>query len=412
MKNESRKSVILMTLAATIALVALIILGLSDASANWTVNLGAAISNTFPRLGEVFNFANWTNLTTMELIAEYLAFNIIGVTIVVTISWIILVFIKKRFIYLPGAFINLLVGAIFASYVVNIIPVHGALIDASNILSLFLLAVLVIAFVFDVALLVLTAIDTFQPYGVIVHAKEDEVIRTIVLTTDDHIDTPVIVTKTVVVLKESRDYVEDDTSMVIVKEKSTKESPKKIEETPIEYVDDIPSEVVSDPLTLGDGGFGKKKPRPPFALRLRRGEDHIRSLYNEIKAEFLSYGLNSRISLNGDSFRLHAKTYAVIQVVGKSLKINFALATKDYIDSPIPFTDSGKQKRYEEIPFTFKVRSGLSVKRAKELIKDAAAKDGITQENEPIEKNYSRETIETLRTSQYYLNNFARKKTN
>ena len=158
------------------------------------------------------------------------------------------------------------------------------------------------------------------------------------------------------------------------------------------------------------GNFkGIKKPRPPFALKLRRGEDRIRDMYNEIKAEFLSYGLKSRVSLNCDSFRLHTKTYAIIQVVGKSLKINYALDCKDYVDSTIPFSDASKLKLYAETPFTFKVRSNLSIKRAKDLIKSAVLLDGVTQENEPIQKNYAREAIETLKNSKYYLNHFARK---
>ena len=90
--------------------------------------------------------------------------------------------------------------------------------------------------------------------------------------------------------------------------------------------------------------------------------------YNELKNEILSYGVKSRISNSGDTFRLHRKTYVKITIAGKSLKLYFALDPKDYKDSTIPFQDAGEKNAYAEIPFVFKVKSELSMKRAKQLI--------------------------------------------
>ena len=101
--------------------------------------------------------------------------------------------------------------------------------------------------------------------------------------------------------------------------------------------------------------------------------------YNELKNEILSYGVNSRVSNSGDAFRLHRKTYVKITIAGLSLKLYFALNPDDYKDSTIPVQDAGHKGIYEEIPLVFKVKSGLSMRRAKELIQTVMDKDGLEQ---------------------------------
>ena len=119
--------------------------------------------------------------------------------------------------------------------------------------------------------------------------------------------------------------------------------------------------------------------RLTFAERLLQSDKELLALYNELKNEILSYGVKSRISANGDTFRLHKKMYVRITVAGKSLKLYFALNPDDYKDSKIPVQDAGHKDLYAEIPLVFKVRSGLSVRRAKELIQDTMDKDGLEQ---------------------------------
>ena len=119
--------------------------------------------------------------------------------------------------------------------------------------------------------------------------------------------------------------------------------------------------------------------RLSFAERLLQSDQEILDLYNELKNEILSYGVKSRVSAVGDTFRLHKKMYVRITVAGKSLKLYFALNPDDYKDSKIPVQDAGHKDLYAEIPLVFKVRSGLSVRRCKELIQDVMEKDGLEQ---------------------------------
>ena len=119
--------------------------------------------------------------------------------------------------------------------------------------------------------------------------------------------------------------------------------------------------------------------RISFAERLGKSEKVLKEHYNELKSEILSYGIKSRVSNSGDTFRLHTKTYVKMVVAGKALKLYFALDPKDYKDSTFPVGDASNKGLYKEIPLFFKVKSELSVRRAKQLIADAAAKDGLVQ---------------------------------
>ena len=123
----------------------------------------------------------------------------------------------------------------------------------------------------------------------------------------------------------------------------------------------------------------KKYERLSFAERLLQSEKDVHELYNELKNEILSYGVKSRISAVGDTFRLHKKMYVRITVAGKSLKLYFALNPADYANSTLPIQDASDKDMYQEIPLVFKVKSPLSVRRCKELIQDVMEKDGLEQ---------------------------------
>ena len=125
----------------------------------------------------------------------------------------------------------------------------------------------------------------------------------------------------------------------------------------------------------------EKKPiiRIPFVERMLSADKEMQDNYNELKNEILSYGVNSRVSNSGDTFRLHRKTYIKITIAGLSLKLYFALNPDDYKDSTLPIQNAGHKGIYQEIPLVFKVKSGLSMRRCKQLIQDVFDKNGFEQ---------------------------------
>ena len=133
-----------------------------------------------------------------------------------------------------------------------------------------------------------------------------------------------------------------------------------------------------EPVNTEEEGWNRNK-RQPFMVRIITADLDTKANYNEIKNELLSYGVKSRLSRGGDTFRLGGKEYAKIYLVGKTLKVYFALSPEDYKDSTYPIEDVGHRPNYAGMPLLFKVRSKLSVRRCKELIKAACEKDGLAQ---------------------------------
>lgn len=134
----------------------------------------------------------------------------------------------------------------------------------------------------------------------------------------------------------------------------------------------------------------KKIIRIPFQVRIHSAEATLKEHFNELKSDILAYGVKSRISNSGDTFRLHTKTYVKITIAGKALKLYFALDPKDYRDSKMPLADASHKGIYKEIPLVFKVKSELSLRRAKQLVADAMAKDNLVQ-GEVVAHNWVKE---------------------
>lgn len=131
--------------------------------------------------------------------------------------------------------------------------------------------------------------------------------------------------------------------------------------------------------------------RIPFAEKIVKADKDLQEKYNELKSELLAYGASSRVSIAGDTFRLHRKAYVKITIVGKTLKVYYALDPKEFVDSPIPVADASDKVAYEEVPALLKVKSNLSLKRAKELAELAFAKDGVKREEDAKPHNWVRE---------------------
>ena len=129
--------------------------------------------------------------------------------------------------------------------------------------------------------------------------------------------------------------------------------------------------------------------------RIREADDEMKDNYNHIKSLLLSYGLKNRTSNGGDAFRLHKVTYCKITVAGKSLKLYLALDPNDYKNSTLPIKDASSKEIYKDIPLVFKVKSGLSLRRAEQLITEMMDKHGIEQADRVEVKDYASTLTET-----------------
>ena len=118
--------------------------------------------------------------------------------------------------------------------------------------------------------------------------------------------------------------------------------------------------------------------RVPFTDKIRRADKELKNKYEELKAYLLSYGLKSRISIDGDTYRLHTVKYVHVTIAGKKMKVYYALDPKAYENSTTPVKEA-RAKKYNDVPAYLDVKSDLSVKRAKALIDEVMNKAGISK---------------------------------
>ena len=173
------------------------------------------------------------------------------------------------------------------------------------------------------------------------------------------------------------------------------------EETPVEEKPNEEEKPVVAPVVapVGDEGAlaNKDSNRISFFERILMVDDEQLDIYNEIKNEILAYGVKSRVSSSGDTFRLHRVTYMKMVFSGKKVKLYMKLDPAKFADSTIPFDDASDKNIYKDIPFVFKVKSGLSIRRAKALIQEMMENEGISKKKEAGNVDYARELIEEVK---------------
>ena len=126
-----------------------------------------------------------------------------------------------------------------------------------------------------------------------------------------------------------------------------------------------------------------RKKMIPFNDKLLRASDDLKLKYEYLRDYILSFGLKHRISRQFDNYSLHRVRYFCFVLRGKALFIHFKLDINDYADSTIPVKLDDKVK-YQDVPVIFKVKSNLSLKRAKTLIDDVMSNEGFEQKYEFI----------------------------
>lgn len=105
-----------------------------------------------------------------------------------------------------------------------------------------------------------------------------------------------------------------------------------------------------------------------FSARLAQADDSLKANYNEIKNFALSYkNVSSRISWSYDSINRGRKKICKIVIKGKSLIVYLALNPYE-LPEKYHHKSVNDVSKYVQTPTKLKVRSGRSVKYAKELI--------------------------------------------
>lgn len=133
-----------------------------------------------------------------------------------------------------------------------------------------------------------------------------------------------------------------------------------------------------------------------MTAKVLNAENDVKQIYNDIKNYLLSYkGIKSRYSSACESFRLSRKLMAKFVIIGRTVKLYLALDPNEFPNNIYHQKDESKKKAYIDVPFMVKVKSNLSIRKAKELI------DKMMQENDLV-KNFKykeKDYVEVLRQS-------------
>ena len=359
-------------IVAVIALVVVAILLNGIPNVNQSTDLMEHLNQFGRGFLDIFNVMNWATPGHNLLLSIAVAVVTLCLIIFI-IGYAVWTHRRKRYINILFTFVIVLFMALVLDYVISFNGGYKDGIEAINIYAIAITAVYFLALVFVIALiissirydLVLAASQVSDEPTVttVIQGEPRKVVKRYIINNYYPGKEPVTTeTYQEPVTEDVTPVQEEEPVVVVVKEKKVRKEP--VRDTKFK----------ADPDTDPNA---PKYERKTYEILLEDSEQDIKDMVEELRQEFMSYGMKSRISSLGDTFRLHTVTYGRIRIAGKGIKLHLALDPKDYVDSTIPFKDSGNQKLYEEIPFTFKVKSGLSFKRAKQLIQELAEKNGL-----------------------------------
>lgn len=187
-----------------------------------------------------------------------------------------------------------------------------------------------------------------------------------------------------------------------VEEQPKEETPaveEKVEEPVVEEKVEEPVEEVveeqSEEVNEGEKTPVEKRPTITYTERLARSEETLKQQYSELKNELLSHRkVRSRITKSCETFRVGYNQVAKLVVAGKGLKLYLALDPRS-VDSAIYHQrDASSKKRFVEVPLVVKVKSPLSLRKAKQLIAKVCEEKEIVKKSRYETVDYSKVGVE------------------
>ncbi|MDE5990477.1 MAG: uL15 family ribosomal protein, partial [Clostridia bacterium] len=178
----------------------------------------------------------------------------------------------------------------------------------------------------------------------------------------------------------------------VVEEQPVVEEPA-VEETPVAVVEEVEEEDEDadeeEEEEEEEVSIKSIRPRYDYTTKMKLASDDLKAFYSEIKNEFYSYGIKSRISKAKENFNKGREMIARFVINGKSLKLYMALDPTLLDQKYFHHKDMSEKKAVAEIPTMLLIRSKQSVSRAKELIAMLAEKVELAKKPRYKEKDFS-----------------------
>lgn len=142
---------------------------------------------------------------------------------------------------------------------------------------------------------------------------------------------------------------------------------------------------------IGEIEIGGKSYRPKYAYptRIKLVSDKVKDFYTDIKNEFLSYGIKSRISKTKENFNFSRDNVARFVVRGKTLKLYIAIDPNSIDHAYFHHKDVSEKKTYFDIPTMMPIKSRLASVKARELVAMLAEQLGLHKKRRFQNKDFS-----------------------
>lgn len=183
------------------------------------------------------------------------------------------------------------------------------------------------------------------------------------------------------------DAVEEPIAEEVAEEPATEEVAEEPAEEPVPEVAEEPA---SEPVVLeevaptivptyidNEGNVIEIKYSRSFAANLIQSDDTVKAYYSELKNHIHSYkGVKSKISWKFDSYNKGRDQLFKIKLRGKTICVYCALDPEEF-DKSKYHHDAINAKIFAEVPMLLKIKSGLGLRKAKEIVDIVMAKFGI-----------------------------------
>jgi len=126
-----------------------------------------------------------------------------------------------------------------------------------------------------------------------------------------------------------------------------------------------------------------------FTANLIQSEDTVKDYYAELKNHIMSYkGVKSRISWKFDSYNRGRDQLFKVKLRGKTICLYCALDPAEFDESKYHH-EPIDAKIFEDVPMLVKIKSGLGLRKAKELVDITMAKFGIEKDEKAKTVDYA-----------------------
>ena len=161
-----------------------------------------------------------------------------------------------------------------------------------------------------------------------------------------------------------------------------------VEEVVTEVVDTEHTPVIVPTYYDNEGNKIDIKYSRSFTANVIQSEETVKQFYSELKNHILSYkGVKSRISWKFDSYNKGRDQLFKMKLRGKTICLYCAL-NPDEFDKSRYHHEAIDAKIFEDVPMLVKVKSGLGLRKAKEIVDIEMAKFGIVKDEKAKTVDY------------------------